>query len=758
MSASGTARSAQTGPPGTSRPAAPDTTAQSGTSAAPFGVLFDVDGVVRPATLRRQWNRLRGLRSRSSHDRRSVLGTSGVLRALAAAHPDAPVFYVSGLPGRLARPVTGLLRRDGYPAGTLLMTGRTKGLRWLLTGNRAAKSAALRHATEVFPHRRWALVGDDGGPDPALYAGLAQACPGRVAAIALRQVVGPDPAADGLPEQVHGVPVVRAPNGEELLPRLRAVLGLPMPRGGAVENWMLTDAERGNEGTRLRAWTRGSAVRPLVHGRTYFPVLAATLDAAGAGDRVFFVGWRGDADERLTTAGATVGQALAGAARRGALVRGLLWRSHLSALQYSATENRNLALEVNAAGGQVLLDQRIRSRGSHHQKFVAMRRAEASADDVAFLGGIDLAHGRGDGGGHAGDPQTSPFADAYGPTPAWHDVQLQLHGPVVREVEEVFRERWEDPAALSRLPWHVLPDLVHRLPRTGSPLPPAIPDPPAAGTCTVQLLRSYPRRRPAYPFAPYGERSIARAYGKALSRAQRIVYIEDQYLWSFDVARLFAAALQRSPRLHLIAVVPRYPDQEGPVYTGAATLGHATALGMVHDAGGDRVQVFDLKNSSGWPVYVHSKVCVIDDVWAAVGSDNFNMRSWTHDSELTAAVLDEQRDDRAPSDPAGLGDGARRFARDLRLELMREHLGADDDSGLLDPDEAAEAMRAGATRLDAWYADGRQGPRPPGQLRAHVPSFSAGNVPSLHRWFGPAYRTVLDPDARPLDMKLRRTF
>ena len=308
----------------------------------------------------------------------------------------------------------------------------------------------------------------------------------------------------------------------------------------------------------------------------------------------------------------------------------------------------------------------------------------------------------------------------------------------------------------------MLPDLVHRLPRTGAPLPPATPDPPAAGTCTVQLLRSYPRRRPAYPFAPYGERSIARAYGKALSRAQRIVYIEDQYLWSFDVARLFAAALQRSPRLHLIAVVPRYPDQEGPVYTGAATLGHAAALGMVHDAGEDRVQVFDLENPAGLPVYVHSKVCVIDDVWAAVGSDNFNMRSWTHDSELTAAVLDEQRDDRVPGDPAGLGDGARRFARDLRLELMREHLGTrvgtDDDTALLDPDRAAAAMRAGAAGLDDWYADGCQGPRPRGQLRAHAPSFFAGNVPSLHRSLGPAYRALLDPDARPLDMKLRRTF
>ncbi len=50
---------------------------------------------------------------------------------------------------------------------------------------------------------------------------------------------------------------------------------------------------------------------------------------------------------------------------------------------------------------------------------------------------------------------------------------------------------------------------------------------------------------------------------------------------------------------------------------------------------------------------MHAKVCVVDDVWCSVGSDNFNRRSWTHDSELSCAVLDSRRDGRAPQDPAG---------------------------------------------------------------------------------------------------------
>ena len=49
---------------------------------------------------------------------------------------------------------------------------------------------------------------------------------------------------------------------------------------------------------------------------------------------------------------------------------------------------------------------------------------------------------------------------------------------------------------------------------------------PRAGTCAVQLLRTYPRRRPAYPFAPFGERTIARAHMKVFARAERMIYIE----------------------------------------------------------------------------------------------------------------------------------------------------------------------------------------------------------------------------------------
>jgi hypothetical protein len=103
---------------------------------------------------------------------------------------------------------------------------------------------------------------------------------------------------------------------------------------------------------------------------------------------------------------------------------------------------------------------------------------------------------------------------------------------------------------------HLVGERVKQEDRRGSPLPPQLPDPPPAGDHHVQLLRTYPRRLGGYPFAPAGERSIAHGYTKALRRARRLVYVEDQYLWSNEVAATFAEALRAHPTLHVVAVLP----------------------------------------------------------------------------------------------------------------------------------------------------------------------------------------------------------
>jgi len=530
------------------------------------------------------------------------------------------------------------------------------------------------------------------------------------------------------------------------------------------EDWLLTSRERGNPATVLdrrhpqdAAWSNGNEVRLLVHGVTYFAELLAAVEALGTGDVLLFTDWRGDPDELLGGRGSEVATVLCAAARRGVVVKGLVWRSHLDRLQFSAGENRLLGEDIEAAGGECLLDMRVRPGGSHHQKFVVLRHPGRPDLDVAYVGGIDLSHSRGDSAAHTGDHQAQPMAAVYGSRPPWHDIQLAIRGPAVGDVEAVFRERWNDPAPLSRSPMRRLRALRQHEDTHADPLPPQLPDPPPLGRHTVQLLRTYPKRRRGYDFAPDGERSVARGYLKVLSLARSLIYVEDQYLWSAQVARPFADALERNPNLHLIAVIPRFPDQDGRLSQPPNLIGHQLALEALHRSGGDRVAVYGIENHDGIPVYVHAKACIVDDVWASVGSDNFNRRSWTHDSELSCAILDEQLDNREPRTPGKGSHRARVFARQLRLTLAREHLDRPegDDADLCDPGSFFTALARSADALDAWHALGGSGRRPPGRLRTYpIPTTSRWT----RAWATPLYRLLYDPDGRPAALRRTHTF
>jgi len=530
-------------------------------------------------------------------------------------------------------------------------------------------------------------------------------------------------------------------------------------RNETLENWFLTAGERGNDVTEVdrrradgQAWTTGNRVESLIHGAVYFSRLLKVVQELRAGDTLYFTDWRGDPDEHLgDDPNMEIGKVLASAARRGVTVKGLLWRSHPNTLGFNARENRNLGDVVNEAGGEVLLDQRVRRAGSHHQKLVVVRYGDRRVRDVAFVGGIDLCHGRRDDQRHFGDPQGLRMPSVYGERPPWHDVQIAIEGPAVGDLEFTFRERWADPSPLSRGLVEAMHDLLRRTDTKASVLPPMPPDPTPNGTVAIQVLRTYPPRRPVYPFAPEGERSIARAYEKAVRRARRLIYIEDQFLWSSEVVRPFVDALKASPHLQLIAVVPRFFDQSGAA-RWPSQVGRERAVQALIDAGGDRVSIFDIENPQGIPVYVHAKVCVVDDVWAAVGSDNFNRRSWSHDSELSCGVLDQALDPREPLDPGGLGDRARTYARDLRLYLWREHLerAGGDDRDLIEPGQAVARFRETANALDQWHRDGHRGERPPGRVRSHA-RVQVSRPTRL--WAEPVYERGYDPDGRPAPLR-----
>lgn len=475
-----------------------------------------------------------------------------------------------------------------------------------------------------------------------------------------------------------------------------------------VREWLLVSEERENPHTRIdavrgdgTAWSNGNTVRAFVHGRDYFAELHQRITDLGPGDRFYFADWQGDPDQQLTDdPQATLNNTLIAAVRRGVDVRGLLWRSHWHRFGFSAHRHRQLGEEIGEAGGQCLRDMRVRTRGAHHQKFVVIRYAADPGRDVAFVGGIDLCHGRRDDAKHQGDRQPVDMARAYGPTPAWHDVQVAITGPAVHDVETTFRERWEDSTPLTLNPARLLSSLVQREELSPEPLGEQAPPPPAVpdGHETVQIVRTFPVIYPkTFDFAPDGERSVMLANTKAIARAERLVYVEDQYLWSQEVGEHFARALRTNADLRLVVILPMVPDREGATEEVPQLYGRALAMRAILEAGGDRVAFFALTSDQGLPIYVHSKTCIIDHRWASVGSDNLNRRSWTSDSEMACTVVDErgELDEPAPEDA---------FPRVLLRTLVAEHLGCTPAEVPEDPHELFDAMVDAATALDEWYA------------------------------------------------------
>jgi hypothetical protein len=77
------------------------------------------------------------------------------------------------------------------------------------------------------------------------------------------------------------------------------------------------------------------------------------------------------------------------------------------------------------------------------------------------------------------------------------------------------------------------------------------------------------------------------------------------------------------------------------------------------------------------------------------------------------------------------------------------------DADLCDPRSAFAAFARSAALLDAWHAEGRPGPRPPGRLRTY-------QTPGLSRWTRtwatPLYRCFYDPDGRPPALRRNSAF
>ncbi|MEP6797825.1 MAG: phosphatase domain-containing protein [Lapillicoccus sp.] len=178
-----------------------------------YGLVSDIDDTVITTSLPRMFLAAWNTFVRHEGSRRVVAGMAPLYRELIAAHPGAPVVYISTGAWNTAPPLSRFLRNHGYPLGPLLLTdwGPTN-TGWFRSGQEH-KRACLDRLAREFPKIKWVLVGDDGQHDLKVYSDFAEARPERIDSVAIRQL---SPT-----EQIlsHGIPVAT----EELTPRTSRV-------------------------------------------------------------------------------------------------------------------------------------------------------------------------------------------------------------------------------------------------------------------------------------------------------------------------------------------------------------------------------------------------------------------------------------------------------------------------------------------------------------------------------------------------------
>lgn len=194
---------------------------------ATFGIISDVDDTVMvtalPRPLLAAWNTF----VLDEHARVPTPGMSVLLERLSAAHPGAPVIYLSTGAWNVAPTLTRFLSRNLFPAGPLLLTDWGPTHDRFFRSGREHKRTSLARLADEFPGLSWLLIGDDGQHDEALYREFTTEHPGNVAGVAIRQLSNGEAVLAGgrskaeKHSEISGAPWVYAPDGAGLSDQLK---------------------------------------------------------------------------------------------------------------------------------------------------------------------------------------------------------------------------------------------------------------------------------------------------------------------------------------------------------------------------------------------------------------------------------------------------------------------------------------------------------------------------------------------------------
>jgi phosphatidylserine/phosphatidylglycerophosphate/cardiolipin synthase-like enzyme len=385
-------------------------------------------------------------------------------------------------------------------------------------------------------------------------------------------------------------------------------------------------------------WRIETATRAalLIDGDAYFQALAAAMEKAERS--IIILGWDLRSDLLLDpmnsreTLAARLHRLIG--ARAGLHVRILVWdwpivmgagREVLPHWSFGPLEERLT----------FVLDDEIPVGGAHHEKLVVID------DRLAFVGGLDLTAGRWDTPEHhPGNLRRLEIESGLDRAP-FHDVMLMVEGPVAAALGELAAERWR-----------VATD--HRLAPCDSSGADLWPEGVEADARDVPVAIA--RTRPEIDGLE-AAREIEALYLAAIAGAERLIYIENQYLTVPAVARALARRLRDMPDLEVVIITPK--ACEGPLETAVMDAGRKKFKATLEAAARDRVRVLTAQ-SHGLRVNVHAKLMAVDDRLFTVGSANLANRSMGVDTETNLAI------ERPEPDPV---------IRGWRHRLLAEHLG-----------------------------------------------------------------------------------
>lgn len=252
----------------------------------------------------------------------------------------------------------------------------------------------------------------------------------------------------------------------------------------------------------------------------------------------------------------------------------------------------------------------LKAGGSYAPNDRDHRKILLADDRVAIVGGVNLSSSYESETPLSDKPaRDEPQQQHVPPTarPVWHDLDLEIRGPAVHQLAQLFRQQWHDQKA---------PALA--------PDPP--PPPRAEGRQIVRVIGSSPAR-----VAPRYYATVL----TAIRSAQSSIWMTAAYFVpTHHELRALKDAARRGVDVRVI--LPSHTDVPEVLAVQRSYYGGLLRAG---------VKVYE--RSTG---IVHSKSMVVDGVWSLVGSSNFDQRSVLFNDEVDVVVLGKQTADQLRAD------------------------------------------------------------------------------------------------------------